>query len=245
MERKEGVFWVVLMGITIGVLALVTLPSTSSTVSNVSSSSSTQSEGALVFASPVSAQGLELDLTLNATAMRFNVAIAGQVTVVNTLNQNVTISVAGRSQNLTTWSSYINVCPSDNFMGYVVFPGRVTSGNVSSVGTPLRLAPNDTGLYCAPEEASEVTFLPGASQTRANETFVGNPPFSGLVPDQLNVTTTFTNKQESCGCATPGLVGYYQDVGNGIFFPFSHGEYTVVAWDDWNQYVYVTFVAQG
>jgi len=65
-----------------------------------------------------------------------------------------------------------------------------------------------------------------------------------LVPDQLGVTTVLPSTQESCGCATPGLVGYYQDIGNGIFQHFSHGEYTIVAWDDWNQYLYATFVVQ-
>jgi hypothetical protein len=214
---------------------------------------------AVTFSSGATPDGLQLELTLNATTMSSDGAITGQMRVVNTLDQNVTVSVA-QSQNLTTWSSYTDVCPSGYFMGYAVFPGHFTAGNISSAGPPLEMVPGDTGIICPPsaylppnpQSSSQITFLPGpALQTRANETFdietvsgsFITPSF--LVPDQLSVTTIFSDTQESCGCATPGLVGYYQDIGNGIFFPFSHGEYTLVAWDDWNQYVYVTFVVQG
>jgi hypothetical protein len=211
---------------------------------------------AITFASGATPDGLQLELTLNATTMSSDGAITGQMRVVNTLDQNVTVSVA-QSQNLTTWSSYTDVCPSGYFMGYAVFPGHFTAGNISSAGPPLEMVPGDTGIICPPsvylppnpQSSSQITFLPGpALQTRANETFdiktfsssFMTPSF--LVPDQLNVTTILSNTQESCGCTTPGLVGYYQDIGNGIFVPFSHGEYTIVAWDDWNQYAYATFV---
>jgi hypothetical protein len=214
---------------------------------------------AVTFSSGATPDGLQLELTLNATTMSFDGAITGQMRVVNTLDQNVTVPVV-QSQNLTTWSSYTDVCPSGYFMGYAVFPGHFTAGNISSAGPPLEMVPGDTGIICPPsaylppnpQSSSQITFLPGpALQTRANETFdikTAAGSFitpSYLVPDQLSVTTILSNTQENCGCVTPGLVGYYQDIGNGIFTPFSHGEYTIVAWDDWNQYVYVTFVVQG
>jgi hypothetical protein len=230
MKRKEGAFWVVQAGIIIGVLGLVALPS------------STQGGGPLVFASPVSAKGLQLDLTLNATAMRFNGSITGRVTVVNKSDRNVTLSVSvAQSQNLTTWISYISVCGFWDFMGYAVFPGHFTAGNISSAGSPLQLAV-PVVLYCGgPTDPTQVTFFPGASQTKANETDFGT--ISGLVPSRLNVTTILSYRQQTCGCENPGLVGYY-DTGSGTLVPFSPGEYTILAWDDWNQYVYVTFVVE-
>jgi hypothetical protein len=229
-----------------------------------SKTSTTLSEGPLVFVSPTSEQGLQLELTLNATTVHSGGAISGQVTIENTSNQNATVSYLGPSENVSAWSGYITECPLGLFMGYAVFAGHFTAGNISSAGTPLGMVPGATGIICPPPEylppnnqsSSQVIFLPGTVQTEANETFnlqtVGGSlkSFSILVPNQLNVSTVFPYVRDSkysiaCGCAEPGLVGYYQDIGGGIFFPFSRGEYTVVAWDAWNQYAYATFLVRS
>lgn len=257
MKHRDEAFLVGEVAIVVVVLALVMVPSNSYVVTESSYASSTGIVRPFVFVSPILPNGLQLRLVLSATTMNLGGEITGQVIVVNTSDQNVTVPVLPGSQNITAWSNYINVCPSDYFLGYAVFPGHLTSGNISSAGTPLEIVPSDTGTICPPPQTPiQITFLPGKVQTRANETFYGIPLVSSLVPDRLNVSTTFSNVEESeysmiCGCPTPGLVGYWnpRDMGSGAlgtpqtgFVPFAPGEYTVVAWDDWNQYAYATFM---
>jgi len=209
------------------------------------------------FASEVAPNGLQLELTLNATTMPSGKAITGQVAVANTSDQNVTVSTLGRAQNVTVWSNYINVCPSDYFMGYAVFAGHLTAGNISSAGTPLLLVPQMSLICPGPSGPSTITFLPNGGQA-TDRVVDPDEPFS-LVLDQLNMTTVFCNTTEysnssfSCDWADPGLSGYWNysvpTPGNygftsPAFARFPAGDYTIVAWDDWNQYAYATFVVQ-
>jgi hypothetical protein len=259
MRRKEAVYIGAQAAIVVGVLALVALPVQSTNGPPASTSSA--SGGALpVFTSEVAQDGLQLKMVLNATRMQSDGAITGQVTVVNTSGQNVTVSTLDRSQNITEWSNYNNICPSDGFVGYAVFGGHLTAANVSSAGTPLRLAPpmvTSCGGGYLPGPGT-ITFLSSRGQTKGGVVDPDEPDY--LVLDQLNATTLFCNTTEksqnsfACDWASPGLVGYWNwstpDGGNygftsPAFARFSSGEYTVVAWDDWNQYAYATFVVRS
>jgi len=256
MKRKEGVFVVAQAAIFVGVIALVALPLQSASNTQVSTSSTVR-EGPLVFASGVASDGLQLKMVLNSTSMRSDGAITGNLTVVNTSNQDVTVSTLGRSQNITQWSNYNNICPSDYFMGYAVFGGHFTAENISSVGTPLRLVPPMVPQCPGDSGPDTITFLPYPAQATGSVVDPAQPSY--LVRDQLNTTTLFCNTIESsangfsCDWASPGLIGYWNwsvpDGGNfgfisPAFVPFSPGEYTIVAWDDWHQYVYATLVVQ-
>ncbi len=247
------------VAVVVAVIALVSLPIQSANQPRVSSPTSSTASGTTpVFASGVAADGLQLKMTLNATSMRPDGAITGNVTVVNTSNQNATVSTLGESQNITEWSNYDNVCPSDFFMGYALFEGHLTARNVSSAATPVRLAPL-MNLQCGAGGSGPgaVTFLPNPDQAMGRVVDQAEPSY--LVRDQLNVTTLFCNVTESsaesfaCNWATPGIVGYWNwsipNAGNPgftspAFVRFSPGEYTIVAWDDWGQFVYATFVVQ-
>ena len=116
------------------------------------------------FASGASPDGLQLELSLNATTMTSDGAIIGQVAVVNTSDQNVNVSTLGRSQNVTEWSNYINVCPSDYFMGYAVFGGHFTAANISSAGTPRNMVPPMFPNVPDPIGPGTVIFLPSRGQ---------------------------------------------------------------------------------
>lgn len=263
MRRRERAFLLAPGAILLIIITLVLLPSSSPvTTESLSTSTSGAIEPALepvAFVSPVLPDGLQLVLTLSSPAVSFGGTLTGQATVKNTSQKNVTVTTLPRPQNVTEWSDYVDTCPSGYFIGYSIFAGHLTGGNISSAKSPLELVPRNTGLICPPPEAPlQITFSPGTLQTPANETFNGIPPFSSLVPDRLNLTTTFPNTQDSqfstrCGCSTPGLVGYWSSkyMSSGAsgtpqtgFVPFSPGEYTVVAWDAWNQYVYATFVVR-
>jgi hypothetical protein len=258
MRRKEAGFVVAQAAIFAAVIALVSLPIQSTNNTQVPTSS-TVSKGPPVFTSEVAPNGLQLELSLNATTMPSDGAITGQVAVVNTSDQNVNVSTLSRSQNVTEWSNYINVCPSDYFMGYAVFGGHFTAANISLAGTPLRLVPPMFPQCPGPIGAGTVIFLP--SRGHATGRAVDPDESSDLVPDQLNTTTLFCNTTEAnqnsfaCDWATPGLVGYWNwSIPDGAganfgftapaFVHFSPGEYTIVAWDDWNQYVYATFIVE-
>jgi len=259
MRRKEAGFIAAQAAIFVGVIALVSLPLQFSNNTQVSTSS-TVNEGPLVFASGLAPDGLQLKMVLNATSMRYDGAITGNVTVVNTSNQNVSIPQLVQNQNITKWNSDDYFCagnPSYSLLGFALFQGHFTAANVSAAGSPLRLAPPMVGSCGGIEIAlSAVTFLPNGDHAGA-----GQPEqFFQPASVELNATTTFCNGVGngnggfSCTWAYPGLVGFWNDnvpsQGNlfgftsTAFVHFPSGEYTIVAADDWNQYVYATFVVQ-
>jgi hypothetical protein len=210
----------------------------------------------LQFSSPVGANGLQVNLYLNSTSMPADGALMGFVTVANTLDENVTVTPLPQDVNLTSWPggdiAAIDPCGSIPFPGgYAVFQGHFDAGNISSAEThPLVLTPGPGGSCGAVGIHPALTFIPGGGQA-VRITVAGYP--NVILPDQLNVTSTLCTNLNGCVYQHPGLVGYWTDStacnGNATcsllpFWPFSPGEYTIVAWDDWNQFVYVTFVVQ-
>ena len=75
---------------------------------------------------------LFIDMDINCVTLH--------LTIVNTSNQNVTV-VTMASRNMTVWDSYNEDCGTPYFMGFAVFLGHYTTGNISSSGTPLTLTP--------------------------------------------------------------------------------------------------------
>ncbi|HVB94973.1 MAG TPA: hypothetical protein VND41_00040 [Nitrososphaerales archaeon] len=254
MKRKEGAFWVAQALIVAGVLAIVALPSSSVPVSQVSSSSTTQPTGPLMFTSPVSPQGLQLKVSLNSTTMQSHGAISGQVEVVNTLNQNVTLSGLVQNQNVSEWGFSYVPCGTSLFMGFGVFNGRVTAANLSTAGLPVELIPPLEMACPFPIGYTSATFLPDGSQVIAWFGSGEPPPGHPVTQAQLDVTTYYSTKGYSGCCQTKGLLGYWNDsitnkgdlsLASPAFVYFTPGEYTIVAADDWDQYVYVSFVVQS
>lgn len=209
--------------------------------------------------SGVSPDGLRLRIALNSTMMRQGGSISGEVAVENTLGRNITISVPGPSQNMSTWGYSISVCPTGSFVGYAVFEGRLGPGNISSAGTPLRegapVPMNCPAPYYVP---GPVTFLPAGEPSSESAVYAQRP--SAFVRSSVDATTTFCNTVQSgprvysCTWASPGLVGYWSDNASAggdygftspAFVPFPPGVYTVMAWDVWNQYAYATFVVES
>lgn len=278
MKTRQAAFVGADAGIVAVILALVaiSLPptyesqvSTSSATSTTTSytqvsTSSATSTAPLVFASSVAANGIQVKLYLNSTNMRSGGAITGFVTVVNTSDQNVTVTPLQQDLNLSTWPGYwvwaIDPCGFQYIPGgYAVFQGHFTAGNISlAAHNPLVLTPGPGGSCPEPPTRwGAITFLPGGGQAVGRMTVVDTP--TEFRPDQLNVTSyVCTGEPGSANVCSvnperPGLVGYWYKTsvcnGNPVctflpFAPFSPGQYTIVAWDDWDQYVYVTFVVQ-
>jgi hypothetical protein len=254
MKRKEGAFVVAQAAIFVGVIALVALPALSANQMQAATTS-TSSGGQLSFTSGVSPQGLQLRVMLNSSSVQSHGVVLASVEVFNRLNRNVSFSGVSENQNISEWNYDDYFCPASFLLGFAVFQGHYGAGNISSAGPPLKVVPESV-VFCALSPISgAVTFLPGGDRA-----VVRSDTGSYQATLQLNATTKYINCKGSSGgggeCALgtgPGLVGYWnysvpaaEDMN--FTFPgfvyFSPGEYTIVAADDWNQYVYATFVVQ-
>lgn len=195
-------------------------------------------EGPLVFASPVSAQGLQLEVTLNSSSIRRLGTIGAQIDLL-TASDNVTLPVPGFSEQepVEVWNGYDYVCgenPSNSVLAFAVFPGDFSSANISSAGQPLSVGapffppcPNG-GLY---PPGHSITFPSKGVNARLNVTNGYCAPSPGL-------------QNGDCGVFR-GLDGYYNRTAGYGFVNFPPGEYTIAATDLWNQYVYATFIVQS
>jgi hypothetical protein len=263
-ERRVVLGALVVAAILVGVIVIApslhsstTTPSTTELVTSSTSSGSTSTpvgQWPFEFSSGVSSSGLQLKVLLNSTSMRQDGAIRAQVEAVNTLNRNVTVSNLVQNDNATRWSSYIDVCPWEYFLGYAVFEGHLTASNISAAANSLRLAPLITILCPGGVGFVALRFLPNGSEAMASIDSKQPGHFFWNASAVVNATTRGVCDNNtvsgdggfSCSYATPGLVGYWNysaPIGenNSAFHRFSPGEYTMVAWDDWNQYVYATF----
>jgi len=259
MKRKEGVFLIAETAAIIGVLALVSLPlqsaseagSTTFSTAPTSTTSTTLSEGSLVFVSPASEQGLQLRVVLNSSVIPTNGTLSAQIAVYNTLDKNVSVSVT-EDQEISTWNGGDFLCgwnPSGNLVGFAVFQGDVAATNLSQAGKPLQLDPQlfpTIVIGCPTEESfpANATFFPNGDRVS----------YTNAVVAAVNAKTLgCTYTEQASQCTGTGLVGYWNDsvsaAGNlgfssPAFVHFPPGEYTIVATDEWNQYVYATFLVQ-
>ena len=211
--------------------------------------------------------GLQVNLILNSTSIQTGGAITAQIEVLNTLDHNVTLA-SGPTWNQTipalkgtmySLNAYDYVC-SDNpdyyFANFLLFKGHYSAGNISSAGSPLQEGPPVYPPCAGPANTPfPVTFLPNG-----DEVAVSQP---GYIP--LNLTAEVSANTLYCAGSGgngggfscrygQGLVGYWNSSASAVdgnlgfmspgFTYFPPGEYTVVAFDAWNQYVYATFVVE-
>jgi hypothetical protein len=224
-------------------------------------SSVTSSEAPLAYVSSISQEGLQLRVTLNSSSIRSHGGLTAQIEVLNTLNRNISFSALSQNQKISEWNGDDNICgenPSYSLAGFAVFQGHFSADNISAAGSPLQLAPPFYPPCAFTLPASAVTFLPNGKQAIA--TYGSGQPQSSSFPvkAELNATTRYCTGsgigghggEISCG-ASPGLVGYWSHsiaAGGNMNFTspaftyFPAGQYTIVATDDWNQYVYAYFV---
>jgi len=203
--------------------------------------------------SAVSPDGLQLQVALNSTSIQSHGEVAVHIELLNTLNRNVSLTVV-TNDNISAWNEDDFLCsqnPSYSLVGFALFAGHFSPSNISAAGLPLQLAapaaipcPFRLGL-------NQSTFLPTGDRT-VSVSYYGQtqePPFS--VTAEVNATTGYCVNSGSINClATTGILGYWKpgfgyagnmtlSSKNFTYFPL--GEYTVVAADDWNQYVFATF----
>jgi hypothetical protein len=242
----------ILIGATVArFLEIRGIDTTRTTTFSTTPTSTTSSDGSLVFASPTSEQGLQLRVVLNSSVVPTNGTLGAQIALYNTLDKNVSVSVT-EDQQISAWNGGDFLCgsnPSGNLAGFAVFKGDVAATNLSEAGQPLELDPQLLPyivIGCPTEESfpANVTFFPESDR-------ISYAYASAADIDAKTLGCTYT--AQASQCTGTGLVGYWNDsistAGNlgfssPAFVHFPPGEYTIVATDEWNQYVYATFVVQ-
>lgn len=215
--------------------------------------------------------GLELKLILNSTAIKTGGTIAVEILVLNTLDHNLTLAsgptwnqtILALNGNMYSLNAYDYVCgdsPDYYFANFVLFQGHYTAENVSSAGRPLTerypFYPPCAGVANTPVP---VTFLPNGDKVIIS--YPGQTPFN--LTAEASATTLHcpasgisgNSGQINCGYGQGGLVGYWNSsayaaggdnsFASRAFTYFPPGEYTIVAFDAWNQYSYATFTVSN
>jgi hypothetical protein len=243
----------IVLGVLIAVIATsgVAIELNNLSIPSMQASSSGTSR---TFSSGVFSNALQLEVTLNSTSINSKGAISVHMELVNTLNQSISFSgVAPNDDIFQLWGPFSYYCfqnPSDFLVGGAVFQGHYTPENISAAPVLWIAAPTGGPPGCGQVGVhfpTTVTFLPNGDR-------VTSPDDSALTRAEANLTTGQCVADASAGGCLwvpgPSLDGYWNSTavagGNETtnFVYFLPGEYTIVAADDWNQYVYATFVVE-
>ena len=252
-EKMVFAVLVVLVVLLVGVVTSFTgQPGTAIT----STSSAEQSR---TFYSTTSPLGLRLQVQLNTSAFESGSGLTAQVAVFNALGQNLSLTPTYQGNStILGWDGYDYFCgnsgdPLRALLGYALFSGDYSAGNISLAGDPLQLAP-PVGVSCVTYAAEgQVVFLPESDRIVYDEL--------GSLQDFVE-PLTLSAATESCQNPTPGtsdcgaakgLSGYWNVTGTGMLQPqeaavgsnyfvyFPPGEYTLAVQDEWGQSLYAHF----
>ena len=201
-----------------------------------------------------SLSGLELRLELNATTISVGGAISAQLTLFNTLGQNLSLTPNFQNSSLPGWGEYADICgDSDDvpIIGYALFQGYYDQNNISIAGSPLRLAPS-VPLPCATwPDPSSVVFLPNGDTAEVYGTG-GGGVVQQITKGASTEYCTWDGSGGSCGPLGDALSGYWNSSGlitqqqatldSPYLAHFLPGYYTLVAEDAWGQTIYAHFL---
>jgi len=239
---------------------------TATVVSSASVSTGSSPFPEEVYLSGVSPDGLQLAVLVNSSTVQRGGAVSVQMAVLNTLDSNVSPQVV-TNQNISSWNGYDFLCglnPSDSLVGFAVFAGHWSAGNVSAAGDPLQLMASVSTECALTRYPNGVTFLPASDRATY---YCDHPedaecPYSSTSAVEVNASTGYcvpvpyqVNNQNftgyGCGTQSDALFGYWDTsqhlspqnatLASGSFVYFPRGEYTIVATDDWNQSAYAYF----
>ena len=253
----KRVFAVVVVAVIV-VVAIVSYAVPGARVASSSASSASAAQSSTLY-SATSPLGLRLQVQLNTSTFETGSGITAQIAVFNTLDQNLSLTPTYQANStILTWNGHDFFCgnsgdPLRAMVGYALFSGDYSAGNISLAGDPLQLAP-PVGISCVTYETPDsVVFLP------ENDTIEYPAPGNqGGIVDRLALAAS----TESCENPTPGTyycgaskglsgywnttgVAYLQDqeaaIGSNYFVYFPPGEYTLAVQDDWGQTLYAHF----
>jgi hypothetical protein len=251
-EKMVFAVLVVLVVLLVGVVTSFTgQPGTAIT----STSSAEQSP---TFYSTTSPLGLRLQVQLNTSSFESGSGLTAQVAVFNALGQNLSLTPTYQANStILGWNGYDFFCAGSGeslraALGYALFPGDYSAGNITLAGNPLDLAP-PVGVSCVTVQTPDsIVLLPG------------NDSAAVYVPNQRAVVEPLALAAATESCQNPepgtyycgpakGLSGYWNvtgvsflqsqeaALGSNYFVYFPPGEYTLAVQDEWGQSLYVHF----
>jgi len=223
-----------------------------STSTSIGASTSTSSiEPTSTTASAVSSSGLELRVDLNATTMEPGSMLAANVTLLNTLNETLSLpdnAAENLMNQIFAWNSYDFSCGQDGMASYVLgsalFRGHFSADNFSLAPGPLQVAlfPMQLCGSMFVTQTPVVTFSPDSDNASISGSGIPSAPFT------LGLSTTgcvgLPHGGSSCHSGS-GLFGYWSPLVNSSapepFQYFTPGEYTLAAEDLWGDRVFAYF----
>jgi hypothetical protein len=247
---------IILLGV-LGLALFASGPSSSTSTSastyngnSESTSNSTAMSAQQLTYDSVITSGVQIQVALNTTTVPLNGAVLAQISLHNTLDQNLSLSVESSSdQTFGNWTEYDSICGDvgqfGTLFGYALFSGHYDAENFSLAPAPLQLAP-ELPLSCVGGggEYGSVVFLPDSSTGVIN----------GGEPHQIaeNATTAYcvNYPNGSTGCGPGGgLIGYWDTstlIANGTlsspnFVRLRPGQYTLVVMDAWGGAAFAGF----
>jgi hypothetical protein len=191
---------------------------------------------------------------LNSTVVASGGAVGAQLTLFNPLDQNLSLATSFRANStIEGWNGYDFLCGENNFLpvlGYALFQGDYSQGNISAAGSPLQLAPSvNSGCVTYPKPTS-IVFLP-----ESDSAVLYSPAWSTGYQEPITITASTescsTNGGTSLCGEGKGLSGYWNTtstitfqqaaIGSPFFRYLQVGEYTLALQDVWNQTIYAHF----
>jgi hypothetical protein len=199
--------------------------------------------------SPITS-GVQIQVALNTTMVPINGAVLAQISLHNTLDQNLSLSVESSSdQTFGNWTEYDSICGDmgqfGTLFGYALFSGHYDAENFSLAPAPLQLAP-ELPLPCVGGggQYGSVVFLPNSSTGVIN----GGEPHQ--VAENAATAYCVNYPNGSTGCGGGGSIIGYWDTGALIadgtlsspnFVRLPPGQYTLVVMDAWGGAAFAGF----
>jgi hypothetical protein len=228
---------------------------TTTTVTSIATTTVTDAVSSAPTNLTLTSSGLELDVGLNATVVASGEAVAAQLTIFNSLDQNLSlIPNYPVNSTISSWDNYDFFCGEPIFsamIGYALFQGSYSAGNASMAGSPLQLSP-PVNIGCVTySNPDSIVFLPNSDTAVI---------YSSYSPDGSTEHIAVGASTESCQTNSAGaylcgldrgLSGYWNTtapiteqqaaIGSPFFRYLSPGQYTLEVQDMWNQTVYAHF----
>jgi len=197
------------------------------------------------------ASGLQIQVKLNATTIPQGGALAAQISLFNTLDQNLSLSRGSSSDAaIMNWDFYDFQCEYSavgEVFGYALFSGHYAAQNISLAAGPLQLVPNIESACFGSPIADGIVLLPNSDNGVLSFSQGQVGQVGTLVPILMNATTEYCPN----GCEEGGGISGYWNATMPVytpestfspnFVPLPPGQYTLAALDAWGGEVYAHF----
>ena len=195
--------------------------------------------------------GLQVQVKLNATTIPQGGALAAQVSLFNTLDQNLSLSRnSSLNAAINNWDYYDFECGYSavgELFAYALFSGHYAAENISLASGPLQLVPNIAAPCFASPFADGIVLLPNSDNGVLSFISGQVGRVGALIPILMNATNEYCPN----GCEEGvGISGYWnttmpvntpESTFSPNFVPLPPGQYTLAALDAWGVAVYAHF----